>query len=151
MTSKMIQIAAVAIVGLAIGISYSPLHAQAAPSHSVWDGVYTKAQAARGATLYHQSCEKCHGADLTGTGDQAPALVGDSFLSDWTGLTASDLFDRIHKTMPADSPGSLSEAASTDIMAFILSSNKFPAGTKELGHDAGELGQIGIQSTKPAK
>ena len=33
---------------------------------SVWDGVYTAAQAQRGAPLYEKDCAECHGADLTG-------------------------------------------------------------------------------------
>jgi S-disulfanyl-L-cysteine oxidoreductase SoxD len=153
MTSRMIRIAVAAIVCSAVGMSYSVSRAQqaAAPTRSVWDGVYTKAQAARGATLYSANCAKCHGPDLSGTGDQAPALVGDAFLSDWSGQTAGDLFGRIHNSMPADNPGGVAEVPDADIMAFIFSSNNFPAGSKELAHDADLLAQIGIQSTKPTK
>ena len=35
-------------------------------SSSVWDGVYTQAQADRGKTAYNESCAACHGDQLTG-------------------------------------------------------------------------------------
>ena len=37
-------------------------------ARSVWDGVYTTAQAARGEAAYAQNCGFCHGANLAGTG-----------------------------------------------------------------------------------
>jgi S-disulfanyl-L-cysteine oxidoreductase SoxD len=153
MTSKMIQIAAAAIVCSAIGMSHARLLAQqaAAPSRSVWDGVYTKAQAARGSDLYKQACAKCHAPDLAGNGNMSTELAGQEFRLNWSGQTASDLFDRIHNSMPADNPGSLSEASDADLLAFIFSANGFPAGAKDLAHDSKGLAQIGIQSTKPTK
>ena len=33
---------------------------------TVWDGVFTETQAARGAVIYRQACRKCHYADLSG-------------------------------------------------------------------------------------
>jgi S-disulfanyl-L-cysteine oxidoreductase SoxD len=148
MNLKIIKIAAVAIACAGIGMSYSVLRAQA-PSHSVWDGVYTKAQVTRGSAAYDQNCAKCHGPSLDGV-DEAPALAGQQFLSDWNGLTAGDLFDRIHKTMPADDPGKLSSEVTADILAYVLSANNFPAGTTELPHQAELLTQIRIDPTKPA-
>jgi mono/diheme cytochrome c family protein len=157
MTSRMIRIAAAVIVAAvivwaAIGIYHSRLSAQQTDSlpRSVWDGVYTKAQAARGAKVYAQACVRCHAPDLTGNGALATALVGDQFLSDWNGQTASDLFARAHDTMPTDSPGSLSEASDADLLAYIFSANSFPAGAKELGHDPQRLRLIEIQPSKSA-
>ena len=45
-----------------------------------WDGVYTEAQAARGALVYSQYCASCHGPDLSGS-EMAPALTGGEFNS----------------------------------------------------------------------
>ena len=42
---------------------------------TVWDGVFTAAQAQRGETTYEQECATCHLADLLGDGI-APALTG---------------------------------------------------------------------------
>ncbi|MGH8257825.1 MAG: c-type cytochrome, partial [Steroidobacteraceae bacterium] len=55
-------------------------------SESVWDGVYTNAQATRGEQLYTQHCVECHEPNLQGNGE-APALVGGQFVSDFDGET----------------------------------------------------------------
>src|SRR5437867_2241587 len=121
-----------AIVGLAaIGASYAALRAQERPSRSVWDGVYTKEQAKRGQSLYNQHCASCHGETLEGI-EMAPALTGGDFLDRWAGQTLGDLFERLRTTMPADKPGRLSREVNTDITAYILSINQFPAGEAEL-------------------
>src|ERR1700675_4487328 len=73
---------------------------------SVLDGIYTDAQAARGALSYPQNCAACHGTSLGGLGE-APALVGAQFISDFAGLTVGDLFDRIRTTMPLNNPAGL--------------------------------------------
>jgi cytochrome c len=150
--SNVIKISAAAIVCVAIGISYSRLHAQepASTSHSVWDGVFTKEQSTRGAKLYTQHCEKCHGPSLEGV-DEAPGLAGPDFLANWNGLTVGDLFNRIHTTMPADAAGSLSPEVTADILSYVLSSNNFPAGSTELAHRSEILTQIRIDPAKPTK
>jgi len=98
---------------------------------SVLDGIYTEAQAAHGASAYPQYCALCHGASLSGLGE-APALIGAQFIADFNGLTVGDLFDRIRTTMPLDNPAGLSRDQYADILAFILKSNGYPAGPKEL-------------------
>jgi S-disulfanyl-L-cysteine oxidoreductase SoxD len=122
--------------------------AQDAPSRSVWDGVYTQEQAQRGQSSYNQYCMACHGGSLSG-GEQAPPLAGGEFLSNWTGLTAGDLFERIRVTMPQDKPGKLSRETNVDILAYMLSVNRFPAGETELPRATEMLKQIKIEATKP--
>src|SRR5258706_13817125 len=56
----------------------APPHA-AEEAISVWQGVYTKEQAARGKTRYFASCAVCHGAELQGDSD-SPELAGKSFI-----------------------------------------------------------------------
>ena len=57
-----VKFAATGILSLAaLGASYSALRAQEAEPHTVWDGVYTAAQATRGEGLYGQHCASCHG------------------------------------------------------------------------------------------
>jgi S-disulfanyl-L-cysteine oxidoreductase SoxD len=51
--------------------------------------------------------------------------------------------------MPADRPGQLSREQNADILAFLLSSNGFPAGQKELPTDAPALQKIRFESVKP--
>src|SRR5271163_112967 len=104
-----------AVIGLTVfGISFSALRAQS--TRSTWDGVYTDAQAKEGATLYSTNCASCHGEMLTG-GEEAPPLAGSDFLSNWNGLSASDLFERIRTTMPLSKPQSLSREVNGNIMA----------------------------------
>ena len=112
---------------------------------SIWDGVYTDAQADRGHTLYMQNCGRCHGADLSGT-YETPPLVG-RFMPYWSGSTLDALFDYVSTAMPLDHPGMLGAGANTDIVAFLLKSNEIPSGSKELA--AGNLKTIHFDSAKP--
>ncbi|MGH9394542.1 MAG: c-type cytochrome, partial [Terriglobales bacterium] len=122
--------------------------AQDAPAPSVWDGVYTAPQALRGAAGYTQSCASCHGEDLAGI-DEAPALSGGQFVSDFDGLTVGALFDRIRTTMPQNAAGSLSPEAYADVLAYLLKVNGFPAGDKPLDHRSAFLKAIGFQAANP--
>ena len=151
------RVVAVAIlVALAIGASYRTLRAQAPraesppDARSVWDGVYTEEQAKRGEPLYRESCASCHGDTLKGAGE-APPLSGGPFMANWNGLTLGDLFERIRRTMPQDKPGRLSRQSKADILAYVLSVNKFPAGKTELQHKTEFLKEIPFEATKPDK
>jgi len=121
---------------------------QGAPARSVWDGVYTDAQAVRGEQVSAEQCARCHGQTLAGA-EAAPALVGDTFNANWEGVPLGDLFERIRISMPLDSPGSLSRQQNVDVMAYMLKLGKIPAGTAELATDTAVLGQITFQSNRP--
>ena len=116
-------------------------------TRSVWDGVFTQEQADRGRPLYNQHCASCHADTLTG-GEMSPPLVGGEFMSNWNGLTLSELFERIRTSMPQNNPGKLSREVNADITAYILSVNKFPTGKTELPHSAEFLRDIRIESEK---
>jgi mono/diheme cytochrome c family protein len=123
---------------------------QEGTSASVWDGVYSDAQAARGETVYRQACVNCHGPELEGA-DMTPGLTGGVFTSNWNDLTLGDLFERIRATMPLDKPGSLSRQQNADLLAFLLKANQWPVGTTELSRELGALKQIRIQSSRPER
>jgi cytochrome c len=123
--------------------------APADESRSVWDGVYTEEHAKRGEAVYQKECGVCHGAQLTG-GESAPPLSGGVFLANWNGLTMADLFDRIRKTMPQTAPGRLTRQQDADVLAFMLSINKFPAGKTDLYKQSEMLKEIRFESEKPA-
>ena len=142
------MVVAMASLSLAMGASILVLKAQGA-ARNVWDGVYTADQAATGKALFESKCVTCHGADMAGA-ETAPPLAGPVFLGNWSGLSAGDLFTRIHTTMPANDPGSLSNAEAAQALAYILSFNKLPAGSTPLPSDDAALGQIAITSDKPA-
>jgi S-disulfanyl-L-cysteine oxidoreductase SoxD len=116
----------------------------AAATRSVWDGVYTRQQANRGQATYQEICLKCHAENLSG-GEGGPALAGEEFLGHWNGKSVGDLSGVISKTMPSDSPGSLSSREYSDILAYILSVNEFPTGPKELDRDVRALNEIRIE------
>jgi mono/diheme cytochrome c family protein len=109
-----------------------PLLFSCAPAFaaSTWDGVYTDGQAAEGAQRYKSNCAICHGPVLEGNGE-APPLVG-RFMPDWEGTNLSDLYDKIHDTMPLFAPGTLKTEDTASILAFILQANGFPSGTAPL-------------------
>jgi mono/diheme cytochrome c family protein len=119
---------------------------QSAPG-SVLDGAYSEAQAQRGEVVYLQYCVTCHGPNLDG-GDMTPALVGAVFNANWNDLTLGDLFERIRISMPLDRPGALNRQQNADVIAFVLKSNRWPAGPTELAREPAALRQIKIQSTR---
>jgi len=114
---------------------------------SVWDGVYSDQQSGRGAALYQTACASCHGDKLQGKG-QTPALTGSDFVTNWSGMTVGDLFDKIQTSMPADKPGSLSREQNASLVAYLLSANKFPSGAAELSNDAERLRKIRFEAAR---
>lgn len=129
----------------AAALAASP-HAQ--PAASVWDGVYTEAQATRGAALYDKECGQCHGPAGAG-GSMAPALVGPAFAANYDGQTVGDLFDRNRTTMPPGKEGQLGGQENADITAYMLKVNEFPAGEIELPSQGMALKGIQYLAFKP--
>jgi mono/diheme cytochrome c family protein len=107
-------------------LTAGPVAAQ--PRRTVWDGVFTAGQAARGKTIFAVACAACHGADLTS--ENRPPLKGEAFLNRWMEDTLDSLFSRV-KSMPPNG-ANLGEAAYVDLVAFLLEANAFPAGEREL-------------------
>jgi S-disulfanyl-L-cysteine oxidoreductase SoxD len=101
---------------------------------TVWQGVFTDAQAERGRGYFAEHCAACHGGDLRG--GESKALIEKRFWSDWQETTVDYLFTQISKNMPFTDDGSLAgtlpRGVYVDIVAHILKSNGFPAGTQEL-------------------
>jgi cytochrome c5 len=112
------------------------------PAKSVWDGVFTKAQADRGKEAYSRACTYCHRDDLSGNEDGAPALRGAVFSERWKDRPLSEFYFVLRETMPQDDPASLTAKAYVDIISFILSGNKMPAGDVELPPDMETLSRI---------
>jgi mono/diheme cytochrome c family protein len=121
--------------------------AVASAEPSVWDGVYSSAQAKRGQALYAKACTSCHRDDLEGHGP-TPSLAGPEFRDRWDGQTLGDLFEKMQATMPADHPGTLRREENGAILAFILRSNEFPAGEKDLRTESDWLTKVRFQAAK---
>jgi hypothetical protein len=81
---------------------------------------------------FGQSCSGCHALAAEG---KAP-LVGEPFWKSFAQKTVGDLLEFVSTYMPNGNPGSLTEPTYRDIVALILKSNGFPAGTTELGGNA---------------
>jgi mono/diheme cytochrome c family protein len=129
------------ITGTALAVSsFSAVRAQQAATRSVSDGVYQAEQAKRGAEAYAAMCAACHAENLTG--DVGPALAGADFIAVWKDKTVGDLFDTLVTTMPLTAPGTLTPEQTADLTAFILSTNKCPAGTTGLAADVAPLRTI---------
>ena len=120
----------------------------AAPSsaqkRTIWDGVYTDAQALRGQEHYKAVCGYCHRDDLSGGGSEAgaPALAGTIFTTQWQDRPLVDLFVTIGTTMPQNEPDSLMPTIVIDIVSFLLQANEVPAGQTELPPELAPLEQI---------
>ena len=110
-------------------------------SKTTQDGVYSTAQATRGEAVYGKSCASCHGVNLEGDA-QAPPLADADFAAEWNNQPLSDLFERIRTTMPGDAPGTLKPAEVADLIAYMFSRGKLPAGAAELPTDIAALKSI---------
>jgi len=102
---------------------------------TVADGVYSDAQANRGAAVYDTAFAGCHRADLGG-GPNGPALKEERFAKGFADKDLKTLFTKVATTMPRGAAGSLSESVYLDVVAHMLKENGFPAGARELSAEA---------------
>jgi quinoprotein glucose dehydrogenase len=125
----------IGVIGVAIGtgLAVVSLNAQAtaqADRHSVWEGLYSDAQAVRGRDAYTKACARCHMDDLGGH-EYAGALAGYPFQMKWEDSSVAEVFGRI-RTMPLGEAGSLATQEYLDILAYVLQANGYPSGQDEL-------------------
>jgi len=116
-------------------------------ARTVADGVYTDAQAGRGAAAYDAACSACHRGDLSG--NSGPALKEQRFAQNFAGKDLKTLFTKIATTMPRAAPGSLTDDVYLDIVAHVLRENGFRAGTQELTADTLERVRVVPGQRKP--
>jgi len=116
-----------------VSFTHVALWGQAPPAaRTVWDGVYTEAQAERAQGIFGASCARCH----TLTADGNRPLSGEKFFEGYTQRTVGDLLNYVSTNMPNGAGGSLSAGSYNDLVALILKSNGFPAGSSEVAPDA---------------
>lgn len=115
---------------------------------TVWDGVYSAAQAARGQKVYAAECARCHGDKLEGI-DDAPGLTNKAFQDAWNGKPLGRLVDITRRTMPPETAGTMSRPTTIDVVAYMLSANGYPAGPTDLTTNAAALREIMIEAKKP--
>jgi cytochrome c5 len=104
------------------------LQAQAPAAKTLWDGIYSEAQASRGNQVFSSTCTNCH--TLAAEGNRP--LSGQKFWDSYAQKTVGDLFNFMQKNMPNGNGGSLSETTYADLVALVLKSNGVPAGAADL-------------------
>jgi mono/diheme cytochrome c family protein len=133
------------IAGLALvsATAHSQAQTQSPPTNGerkVSAGVFTPAQATRGENAYKVNCVSCHA-----TSD----YMGETFQLAWLSRTAFDIFDVIRSQMPEDNPGILARQEYVDIVAYIFSLNRYPAGSADLPGDDDSLKKVRIDAPPP--
>ena len=123
-SARMISIKLAA--GLLILMSATLAQTGLAEDLTVKDGVFTAEQVASGQQVYDSQCKTCHNM----------RFYRDTLRS-WNNQPLLYLWENIMGTMPADNPGSLMFEEYTDVIAYILSENGFPAGDLKLDPDNG--------------
>lgn len=87
---------------------------------------YSEDQAIRGEGFFRETCLSCHASS---------EFRGSTFERQWKGRTVRDLYASIAFSMPDDNPGGLPAQTYTDIIAYVLELNGYPAGASELKPD----------------
>lgn len=107
-------------------LSLAVAQGASAQDRTVKDGIFTEAQVSSGEMVYDSSCSTCHNM----------RFYRDT-LKSWNNQPLIYLWETIMGTMPADNPGSLLLEEYTNVIAYILSENGFPAGDMKLDPDNG--------------
>jgi mono/diheme cytochrome c family protein len=115
---------------LGVGLLVTTVWAAEGP-RSVWEGVFSAEQVARGKAEFEINCGRCHNNALVGS-QSAPPLKGQTFWRHWTGDTVASLFTKIRDSMPDDTIESVSDREKLDILTYILASNGVPTGPGDL-------------------
>jgi mono/diheme cytochrome c family protein len=137
-TAGVVGVFVLAIVQAVIIGAQAPGGTSQQAARTVWDGIYTEAQAQRGRGFYAEHCASCHGTNLEGA--EHRALKGDRFWATWQDTTVDRLLNHVSLNMPHSEDGSLKGTLGArvyaDIVAHILSTNQFPAGTTDLSESS---------------
>lgn len=133
------------LTGLVLAASLAPAPAAQAQQTTVLDGVYSRAQAQRGARTYRNICAECH----EGGEPDADPLIGPDFVERWREAPLSFLHGFFSREMPGDEPGSLSDTVYLETLAFLLQENGYPAGSALEQETLGEILLVGESGPQP--
>lgn len=100
---------------------------------------FTDGQADRGREVFRGQCTECH----------ASSEFSDSqFKFKWSRRHAGSLYQLIQTQMPETAPGSLTDAETVDLVAYILRMNGFTPGAAELAADSDVLSGISLSNIR---
>jgi mono/diheme cytochrome c family protein len=142
--SFLIVLALTSIAGLVFAPPFLAAPGDASGA-TVWDGIFTEAQASRGEAAYGRSCAACHKEDLLG-GGAAPALAGEAFFRRWNESTLDDVVQTTRSSMPQEAPNSLEAQVYVDILTYLLKASGSPTGSAELTADRDRLKRVRLTS-----
>lgn len=127
------RLAKLALAAVFVGLALS---AQA-EQRTLNDKVFTDAQADSGEALYKEHCLTCHDKKYF-----RPVL------NRWEGQSLGIFYTIMITSMPESNPGALPLDQYADILAYILSLSRYPAGDQVLASDPDALGDITIAKRK---
>jgi len=134
MTRKLVTLAVLGAAALGLTASWT-LTAQT-EGRTIRDGVFSPAQAERGAQVFGTICTNCHEiTEFTGAG---------AYLEDVEGKPLWETFEFISTEMPEDDPGSLRPEEYLAVLAYLFSVYGLPSGDAELAADQESLEAITI-------
>jgi mono/diheme cytochrome c family protein len=130
--------------GLAAALLWAVSVAASAAAHQVpstraSQGVYTKAQARRGAGLFEGICLDCH---------TLSRFRGADFATKWGDKPLTALYKAV-KTMPQGEPESLDPQDYADVVAYFLSINAYPEGQGELAATDAAMAAVTLDAKVP--
>ena len=93
----------VVLFAVLVGLSSTPILAQ-------------DVSVARGQAVFEEECSRCH----------VPVEMQARLNARWLGRPGAELYELIRTTMPAETPGSLSNAQYMDLAAFLMRNAAVP-------------------------
>ena len=139
---KLFAIAGIALIACTASASSALAQANgttaAAGARTSMSGIFSQKQASAGRTVYSMQCSACHSTS---------AHTGPAFMKSWQGRTVWDLYAFLKDNMPQSEPGALSDEEYIQVVTYMLSLNKMPAGEQDLRVDQALLKAIRIDTT----
>ena len=138
---------AATVIALLLSSLSAAAAASATTSGRTLPALFTDHEAVQGRIVFEQHCATCHGENLRGK--IGPAVIGPHIGSTADHTTVSIMFNVIVAEMPADDPASLTHQEYTDVMAYVLQRNGYPAGGHPLDFTAAETSNVPLISQVP--
>jgi quinoprotein glucose dehydrogenase len=130
MAGTLVRLAVLGAVALGLAL------AAQTGKRTVRDGVFSAAQAERGARVFESICTSCHEiAEFTAAG---------AYLEDVEGESIWETFEFVSAEMPEDDPGSLELEEYAAVLAYMLSVYGLPSGAGDLAAEQESLEAIAI-------